>query len=98
MKTVSKEILKEAASKLMFDMKDEQYDVLLKEFNIIENQITMLSKVPGIDDVTPMTFPFDVANDYLRDDVAELPLKQEDALKNASNVVDGQIRLPKVVG
>ena len=34
----------------------------------------------------------------LREDVVEKPLDRDVALKNASDVVDGQIRLPKVVG
>ena len=54
--------------------------------------------IGGVDEATPMTFPFDVSIDYLRDDVPEEPLKAEDVLKNAGNVKDGQIKLPKVVG
>jgi Asp-tRNA(Asn)/Glu-tRNA(Gln) amidotransferase C subunit len=34
----------------------------------------------------------------LREDVAETPLDRDEALKNAGNVQDGQIKLPKVVG
>ena len=44
-----------------------------------------------------MTFPFDVSTTYMREDVVEEPLSNEEALKNASDVKDGQIRLPKVV-
>ena len=97
MKPVSKEVLKTAASKLMFEMDDNQYDQFIKELNIFLKQVDLIGDIPHIDDVTPMTFPFEVANSYLREDEVEEPLSQEEALKNASDVKDGQIRLPKVV-
>ena len=98
MKTVNKKILKDVANKLMFDMEDAQYDTLLEEFDVILKQMDIISEIPNIDDVEPMTFPFDVTTTYLREDFAVKPLSQEEALKNAGDVVDGQIRLPKVVG
>ena len=45
-----------------------------------------------------MTFPFDVKATYLREDVASKPLDSKEALKNAEEVTNGQIRVPKVVG
>ena len=97
MKAVNKTILKDAANKLMFDMSDEQYDQLVNEFDIITTQMKLIGEIPGVDEASPMTFPFDVTNTYLREDVATKPLDREDALRNAKDVVDGQIRLPKVV-
>lgn len=98
MKTVDKKVLKGAANKLMFDMEDSQYDTLLEEFDVIVEQMKLISEIPGVDGVKPMTFPFEVTTSYLREDVATEPLPRDEALKNASDVVDGQIRLPKVVG
>ena len=97
MKPVSKEVLKTATSKMMFEMDDNQYDQLIKELNIFLEQVDLIGDIPHIDEVTPMTFPFEVTNSYLREDEVEEPLSQEEALKNASDVKDGQIRLPKVV-
>lgn len=98
MKPVSKSVLKEAAQKLMFEMDEKQYDTLLEEFHTILSQLELIGEIPGVDEVEPMTFPFDVTNSFLREDVVEKPLDRDVALKNASDVVDGQIRLPKVVG
>ena len=97
MKKVSKEILKNTANKLMFDMTDEQYDMLVKEFSILIKQMELIGDIPNVDDAEPMTFPFDITNDLLREDEPTSPLNREDVLKNATDVVDGQIRLPKVV-
>ena len=97
MKPVSKEVLQIAASKMMFEMSDSQYNALIKELNVFLKQVDLIGQIPNIDDVEPMTFPFDVTTTYLREDVVEAPLANEEALKNASDVKDGQIRLPKVV-
>ncbi len=98
MKNVNMPLLKQVANNLMFDMKESEYLTLLEEFDVIIRQMELISEIPGIDDVSPMTFPFDVTTDYLREDIPTIPLSQEEALKNAGHVVDGQIRLPKVVG
>ncbi len=98
MKTVNKEVLKDAANRLYFDMTDDQYETLLKEFDAIQKEFNLMGEIDGVDEAEPMTFPFDVTVTYLRDDVPEKPLAKEDVLKNAGNVKDGQIKLPKVVG
>lgn len=98
MKPINKDVLKTAANKLMFDMDENQYETLLKEFSTILKQLELMGDIPHIDDVEPMTFPFEVTTSYLREDVVQKPLDRDEALKNASDVVDGQIRLPKVVG
>lgn len=97
MKTVTKEVLKTTANKLMFDMSDEQYDQLVTEFDVLIKQMNLIGEIEGVDSAEPMTFPFEVTNDYLREDVATVPEDKEQILKNSADVVDGQIRLPKVV-
>ena len=98
MKKVNKDVLKEAASNLMLDLSDDECEALLNEFDTIQKQMEFISKIDGIDDVEPMSFPFDVTNEYLREDVPSAPVNRDTLLKNASDVENGQIRLPKVVG
>lgn len=97
MKKYSKEVLKDAANRLLFDMKDEEYDVLLNEFKTIISQMELIGKYEDIDHLEPMIFPFESSTDYLREDEPSAPLTKEDALKNAKSVKDGQIKLPKVL-
>ena len=97
MKNIDKETLKTAANKLMFEMSEEQYNNLLNEFGIITTQMELIGKIEGVDNASPMTFPFDVTSTYIREDEATEPLDRDVALKNAKDVVDGQIRLPRVV-
>ena len=93
-----KALLVKCANNLMFDMSDEQYEVLLKEFDVLTKQKELLGEIDGLENVSPMTFPFDIYTDYLRDDVEEPSLSKDEILRNAKDVVDGQIKLPKVVG
>lgn len=92
------ETIKKCANNLMFDMTDEQYEVLLGEFKTIIKEMGLLDEIEGVNDISPMTFPFDVTTSYLREDEALTCLDKEEVLKNAKEVLDGQIKLPKVVG
>ena len=98
MEKINKDVLKKVANNLMFDMTDEEYETLLTEFDVLVKQFELMSEINGLEEVAPMSFPFEVTNNYLREDIPDTPLNREDALKNAKDVVDGQIRLPKVVG
>lgn len=93
-----KALLKKCANNLLFDMSDEQYELLEKEFDTLTRQMQVLGEIEGLDKVRPMTFPFDVRTSFLREDIPEESLSKEDILRNAKDVQDGQIKLPKVVG
>ena len=97
MKKVTKDVLKKTANNLMFDMTDEEYEQLVEDFEVVLKQIKIFESIDGIDDVEPMTFPYDVTNDYLREDEVTAPENRDNILRNANDVKDGQIRLPKVV-
>lgn len=96
MKEINKELLENCAHRLMFDMTDEQYELLEKEFKIILKQMELID-ANDVDELTPMTFPFDVTVTYLRDDDVIETIDTQEALMNAKDVVENQIRLPKVV-
>lgn len=100
MKEVNKDILKDCANRLMFSMSEEEYDVLLNEFNIILKQLELMDNIEGINETEPMSFPYgELFIDFLRDDevLEDESLKKEELLNNAKDVKDGQVKLPKVV-
>lgn len=97
MKIVNKEVLKDAANRLLFEMSDEQYATLLEEFDTIRAQFNLIGQIDGVDEASPMVFPFDVTIDVLRDDEVENVLTKEEVLMNAHSTQDGQIKLPKVI-
>lgn len=94
---VDKNKLKELANDLLFDMADEEYSTLLQEFDELIAQMSLLEKIPDVDSVEPMIYPFEVTNNLLREDEPEAPLTREEVLANAPDTFAGQVRLPKVV-
>ena len=97
MKKVSQKTLLEAAHNLMFDIDEVELEVLTEEYADLLEAIEHMKTIKNIDHVKPMVFPYEVVTDYLREDIVEAPLSQEEALKNASKVEEGQIVIPKVV-
>lgn len=94
---VTKEKLKNYASKLMFDMKDEEYETLLNEFDVILKQMDLIGDIDNISDVEPMTFPFELDDVELRNDNDSRNIEIEDALSNTGSKKGREIRVPKVV-
>lgn len=94
---VTKEKLKSYANKLMFDMKDEEYETLLNEFEVILKQMDLIGNIDNINNVEPMTFPFELENVELRNDNESRNIEIEDALSNTGSKKGREIRVPKVV-
>ena len=84
MKKITREVLNDAANRLLFTMSDEQYETLEDEFRTLIKQMGKIGEISDLDEYEPMTFP-------------EEPLPRDVALKNAGNKQDNQIKLPKVV-
>lgn len=94
---VTKEKLKDYAGKLMFDMKDEEYETLLKEFDVILKQMELIGNIDNISEIEPMTFPYELEDVELRDDKISRNIEIEDALSNTGSKKGREIRVPKVV-
>lgn len=97
MKRADKQTLQLCAEKLMFRLSDEELNDLLSEFNAVIEQMEVIATIDGVDDASPMSFPFDVTSSYLREDVANTPISKDEALKNCKDVVTGNVRVPRVV-
>lgn len=94
---MDKDKLKILAEKLMFTMKEEEYDTLSKEFDVILKQMDLIGKIPNIDNVEPMTYPYPLEGVSLREDKVEEELPLEDVLANGKSIQYNQIKVPKVV-
>lgn len=98
MKTITMEVLKDAANRLLFDLEEEEYQTLYNEFGVLTTQMKTIVNQKDLDEYEPMTFPFqECVTDFLREDEPSEPYEKEVALSNAGNKKDGQIKLPKVV-
>ena len=94
---IEKEKLKKYAKLLMFDMKEEEYDTLQDEFEIILKQMDLIGQIPNIGEVSPMTFPFKNEEASLREDIVGDYLTTSEVLANVKHQVDDQVKIPKVV-
>lgn len=94
---IEKEKLRKYAKLLMFDMKEEEYETLQEEFEIILKQMDLIEQIPNIKDVKPMTFPFINTDASLREDEVKDYLTTGEVLANAKHQVDDQVKIPKVV-
>ena len=88
--------LKDYAHKLMFDMNDFEYETLLKEFDVVLKQMDIISKFDNIDNIEPIVLPFPIEVKLRSDDLIEV-LTREDVLKNAKEIENDQVKVPRVV-
>ena len=98
MKKITRENIEDYALKLMFKMKDNEYDAFEKEFDTILKHMDLIDKIDGIEKVEPMTFPFKNDSVILRKDVGVNTLTTDEALKNAKETIYDEVKVPKVVG
>ena len=94
---IEKEKLQKYARLLMFEMKDEEYETLQKEFDIFLKQMDLIGQIEGIDKVEPMTFPYKNTDVSLRSDEEGDYLTVGEVLSNAKQIVDDRVKVPRVV-
>lgn len=96
METFDKAYFKALANQLMFDLNDQEISELQEDFKVLLEQIKILDKV-DTKQVVEMIYPFEEETTYLREDVVEHVISQEEALRNAKSVMAGHVHVPKVV-
>ena len=97
MSKFTKEMVDDYADKLLIGLTDEENKMVLDEFDIIDKNIELVSKIPGIEKVEPMTHCLDDFEYELREDVADESIPIEDLLKNCDEYNDREVEVPKVV-
>lgn len=98
MKAIDKKTLKDCGKRMMFDLTENELDKLQETLTTISSQLQQADNVEGIEEAKPMAFPYICEMSYLREDVADKGINRDELFSNTKDVVDGQIRLPKVVG
>lgn len=98
MSKFTKELIDNYADKLLIGLTPEENEMVLKEFDAIDENIDLINKIEGISDVEPMTHCLDDFEYVLRDDVVEESPSIEELLQNSDRTEDREIVVPKVVG
>ena len=98
MSKFTKEMVDDYADKLLIGLTEEEKDMIVSEFDIIDESIQAVTEIPNISSVEPMTHALDDFEFQLREDVAEESIPIDDLLRNSDDEDGAEIVVPKVVG
>ncbi|MEG0823778.1 MAG: Asp-tRNA(Asn)/Glu-tRNA(Gln) amidotransferase subunit GatC [Erysipelotrichaceae bacterium] len=96
MEKLSKEYFKHLANDIMFDLSDQEVEELQEEFKTLMQQMELLNKI-DTSEVEPMIYPFSEPTTFIREDIVDNVITQEEALMNAPKTREGHVLVPKVV-
>ncbi len=98
MSKFTKEMIDDYADKLLIGLTEEEKDMILSEFDIIDASISSVTKIPNISNVEPMTHALDDFTYELREDEPEESVPIDELLQNSGDEDGAEIVVPKVVG
>lgn len=98
MNKFTKEMIDDYADKLLIGLTDDENNMVLKEFDVIEKSMEKIANMPDIEQVEPMTHALDDFSFTLREDVAKEGIPVENLLQNCDASEDDFVSVPKVVG
>lgn len=96
-KKFTSEVVDAYAEKLLIGLTPEENKMVTDEFDIIDADFEVFSKIEGLEKVEPMSWCLDRIIDSLREDVVEESTPIEDLLANSDRTTDREIEVPKVV-
>ena len=95
----TKELVDDYANKLLMGLTDEENALVLNEFDIIDQNMELILKIPNISEVEPMTHALsDFAYELREDDEVEESIPVDELLQNCDSYEGREISVPKVVG
>ena len=97
-KIFTEQMVDDYAEKLLIGLSREENKMVLDEFEEINKQIEIVSKIQNIESVEPMTHPFETPGLELREDIAKESISIQDALSNCDMYEGREVEVPKVVG
>ncbi len=92
------EMIEDYANKLLIGLTKEEIDMVLEEFNTIDETINTINQIEGLDKVEPMTHCLDDFIYELREDIEEESIPVEEILQNCDDKTEREVIVPKVVG
>jgi len=92
------EMIEDYANKLLIGLTKEEIDMVLEEFNTIDQTINTINEIENLDKVEPMTHCLDNFIYELRSDIEEESIPVEEILQNCDEKTDREVKVPKVVG
>ena len=97
-KQFTKEMVKDYAEKLLIGLTEEETNMVLEEFSIIDEDINKINNIEGLENIEPMTHCLDRYIEELREDKKEESVNIADILNNCDKHNEREVILTKVVG
>jgi len=98
MSKFTSEMVNDYADKLLIGLTKEENEMVLKEFDVIEKNMELISNFPDIESVSPMTHALDDFEFILRDDIPEESPDINELLQNCDRHEGREVEVPLVVG
>lgn len=93
----TKDIINDYADKLLIGLTEEENELLLREFDVINDNMAKINNVKGLENIEPLHFPQDLRVKEIRDGRASRMIDIEDALKNCDDYIDREVEIIRVV-
>lgn len=97
-KKFTKEMVNDYAEKLLIGLTEEETNMVLEEFSIIDETINKINDIKGIEQIEPMTHCLDNFEYELASDIPEESISVEELLQNCDDKTNREVIVPKVVG
>ncbi len=99
MSNFSKSKIKKYADDLLIGLTEEEINMITEEFDLIDENMNKINKIPNIKDVIPQSFPFEMeALDLRQDDDEGEKIDIDVLLRNCDRTEGREVEVPKVVG
>jgi len=93
----TKEMVNDFADKLLIGLTDEENKMVLDEFNEIEKNVEIVSKIPNIDMVEPMSYCLDDMECRPNEDYVDESPNINELLRNSEKTIGREVEIVKVV-
>ena len=93
----TKEMVVDYADKLLIGLTEDEINLVLSEFDVIDKNIDLINAIQNIEEVEPMTHALDDFVYELREDVVEESVDIDDLLANCDSTLNREVKVPKVV-
>ena len=93
----TEEMVDDYADKLLIGLTREQNKMILDEFGVVDKDIDVITTIPNIENVEPMSWCLDDFEFELREDEVEESVEIDELLQNCDVYNDREVEVPKVV-
>ena len=98
MNNITEEMIDKYADTLLIGLTDEERKMIQEEFETIEKNMDFINQIPNIKEIEPLSYPFEMYIEELRDDsVSGEEIQIDVLLRNCDRVEGREVEVPKVV-